>query len=145
MRRHRAKTLEVGMVFHDGKFESNDPACWFCHYKNCVQHFLDHGQYMPMVQSIAAFVVTCLPYQRCSDPIATTPTLHFNTLPPFVSLRQYIKCLFVTAETPRNLLRAFFGDLWEAGIPFLTPLCDSSEDEIRAPEVKWIEWLAIEY
>ncbi|KAJ5114866.1 hypothetical protein NUU61_000625 [Penicillium alfredii] len=176
-------TLDEGMthpdahaVLYDGEFGRVDPTGWFPHYKGCVQYFVECSQHTSTVQSVAAFINIRLPCQQPSDPV---PGSSAPVSSPFVSLRPYLRRLIVTAQDSPVVMRAFFGDNWEAGVgciykqeranylfaaksggwastktaydilpdeqtPFLRPLRDPSEDEIRMAEARWSEWLAME-
>ena len=110
---------ESQSFFPDGESETFALMPWFVHYKRCVQHFLQHGQYTLEVQSLAAFINIRLPYQQLSRAVDTSLGQCFTTLPPFASLRQYIRRLIVTAHDSPSILLAFFGDAWEAGVTYI--------------------------
>ncbi|CAI7669883.1 unnamed protein product [Penicillium bialowiezense] len=172
----RLNNPEVQSILSDSDFGRIDPTGWYPRYKNCVQHFIDHSQHTPAVQSIAAFINIRLPCQHPSESYLSSS--ESGSL-PFVSLRPYIRRLIVTAQDSPSILQGFFGGDWEAGIgciykqeranylftakssgwaatkaaydispdeqtPFLRPLRDPSEDEIRVAEARWSEWLAME-
>ncbi|CAG7918713.1 unnamed protein product [Penicillium olsonii] len=167
------RTIPDFQSMNEGEFGRIDPTGWYPHYKESVQHFVDHSQYTPAVQSIAAFINIRLPCQRPSESPSASGSL------PFVSLRLYIRRLIVTAQDSPSVMQGFFGPNWEAGVgciykqeranylftakssgwastkeaydispdeqtPFLRPLRDPSEDELRVAESRWSEWLAME-
>ncbi|KAJ5119025.1 hypothetical protein N7448_010734 [Penicillium atrosanguineum] len=165
---------EAQAVLNDSEFGRVDPTGWYPHYKNCVQYFVEQGQHIPTVQSVAAFINIRLPCQRPQDMLAQG-----QSAASFVSLRPYVRRLIITAQDSSLVMRAFFGDDWAAGVgciykqeranylftakssgwgatktaydilpdeqaPFLRPLREPTEDEIRAAEARWSEWLAME-
>ncbi|KAJ6088119.1 hypothetical protein N7499_004301 [Penicillium canescens] len=112
----QVSSLHSQSDFHDSESEMVDLKPWFAHYKRCTQHFLDHGQYTPIVQSLAVLINIRLPFQRLSHPVDISRGPLFTTPSPFAPLRQYIRRLIVTAQDSPAILRAFFGDAWEAGV-----------------------------
>lgn len=170
-RRTFPESLPEVPSLNDSEFGRVDPTGWYPHYKDCVQHFVERSQHAPTVQSVAAFINIRLPAQ--------CPQTGNSTQPAYVSLRPYVRRLIVTAQDSPTIMRAFFGDNWEAGVgciykqerinylftakssgwadtktaydmlpdeqtPFLRPIRDPSEEEIRAAEARWSEWLAME-
>jgi len=166
---------EAQADLNDSEFGRVDPTGWYPHYKNCVRYFIEYGQHIQTVQSVAAFINIRLPCQRPQEQAAQGQSASV----PFVSLRPYVRRLIVTAQDSTVIMRAFFGDDWAAGVgciykqersnylftakssgwgatksaydilpdeqvPFLRPLREPSEDEIRAAEARWSEWLAME-
>ncbi|KAA8645880.1 hypothetical protein EYZ11_002047 [Aspergillus tanneri] len=162
------------------EFSQVDPNAWYPQYLGCVQHFLNQGQHSPEVQSLTAFINIRLPCQRLGDPVVSSS----GTQPPAaaasqVCLRSYIRRLIVTGHDTAAVLRAFFGEEWQAGVgcvwrqerinylftakaggwastkaaydllpdeqtPFLRPLHNATEEELRTAESRWSEWLAME-
>ncbi|KAJ5288599.1 hypothetical protein N7478_001629 [Penicillium angulare] len=171
---------EAQPSLNDSEFGRVDPTGWYPHYRECVQFFLERSQYIPSVQSVAAFINIRLPCQLPADSAASaSASASTSTSTPYVSLRPYVRRLIVTAQDSPVTMRTFFGDNWEAGVgciykqerinylftakssgwastktnydmspdeqtPFLRPLRDPSEEEIRAAEARWSEWLAME-
>lgn len=120
-RREQPATLDEPMIspdaqsaFHD-EFGKVDPAGWFPHYKRCVQYFVHTSQHTPMVQSMAVFINIRLPCQQTSA-VDTAANSRSTASTSSVSLRPYIRRLIVTAQDSPAVMRAFFGDDWEAGV-----------------------------
>lgn len=142
-------------------------------FQSCHRHFLDHAQHAQSVQALAALVNIRLPYQKPTNPAASSGQGQS------VSLIPYIRRLIVTGHDSPEVLRGFFGTDWAKGIgvihkverrnylfaakstswmkvkqaydmtpdetcPFLRPLTKATEEEIQAAEAVWSEWLAMQ-
>ncbi|CAI7591630.1 unnamed protein product [Penicillium pancosmium] len=156
-----------------GEFGRIDPTGWYTHYKTCLQHFIESSQFNPTVQSIAAFINIRLPVQHPVDPTSSQPATSFISLRPYVrrliitaqdtpvnmlaffgpDWEAGVGCIYKQERT--NYLftakssgwadtKASYDILPDEQTPFLRPLRDPSEDEIRAAEARWSEWLAME-
>lgn len=161
-------------LVHDSEFGRVDPTGWYPHYKHCVQYFLQCSQHTPAVQSVAAFTNIRLPCQRPEeaslDPQAASS---FISLRPYVrrliitaqdssiAMRAFfgddweagvgciykqerINYLFTAKSSGWASTKAAYDILPDEQTPFLRPLREPSEDEIRAAEARWSEWLAME-
>ncbi|KAJ5162282.1 hypothetical protein N7492_007674 [Penicillium capsulatum] len=161
-------------LVHESEFGRVDPTGWYPHYKQCVQYFLQCSQHTPAVQSIAAFINIRLPDQRpdeaSSDPRAASS---FISLRPYVrrliitaqdspiAMRAFfgddweagvgciykqerINYLFTAKSSGWASTKAAYDILPDEQTPFLRPLREPCEEEIRAAEARWSEWLAME-
>lgn len=156
-----------------GEFGRIDPTGWYTHYKTCLQHFVESSQFNPTVQSIAAFINIRLPAQHPTDPTNQQPAASFISLRPYVrrliitaqdtpinmlaffgpDWEAGVGCIYKQERT--NYLftakssgwadtKSSYDILPDEQTPFLRPLRDPSEEEIRAAETRWSEWLAME-
>ncbi|KAE8378590.1 hypothetical protein BDV26DRAFT_280990 [Aspergillus bertholletiae] len=161
----------------DAEFSQVDLNEWYPRYAACTQHFLNHGQHSPQVQSLAAFINIRLPSQRSAAPVIGFPTPQAidsgaEGTYQAPSLRSYIRRLIVTGYDTPSVLQAFFGNDWQAGVgcickqervnylftaksggwtstkaaydmlpdeqtPFLRPLREATEEELRIAESRW--------
>jgi hypothetical protein len=171
----------------DAEFSQVDLNEWYPRYWACMQHFLDQGQHLSSVQSLAAFINIRLPCQQFSAPVTRFSAPHpmdsnaegTHNASSLVPLRPYIRRLIVTGNDTPSVLQAFFGNDWQAGVgcvckqervnylftvksggwaltkaaydilpdeqaPFLRPLHEVTEEELRIAESRWSEWLAME-
>lgn len=162
---------EAQAVLNDSEFGRTDPTGWYPHYKNCVQYFVECGQHTQTVQSVCAFINIRLPCQRPSEPAGSGSM--FVSLRPYVRRliitaqdSPMIMCAFfggdwaagvgcIYKQERANYLftakssgwastKAAYDILPDEQTPFLRPLREPSEDEIRAAEARWSEWLAME-
>ncbi|KAJ5555311.1 hypothetical protein N7535_007750 [Penicillium sp. DV-2018c] len=163
---------DVQSILSDSEFGRVDPTGWFPHYKNCVQHFVDFSQHTPSVQSIAAFINIRLPCQRPSESSAQGPQ-YFISLRPYIRRlivtaqdsptvmqgffggdweagvgciykQERANYLFTAKSSGWAATKAAYDISPDEQTPFLRPLRDPSEDEIRVAEARWSEWLAME-
>lgn len=165
---------ETQSMLSDAEFGRVDHTGWFPHYKNCVQHFVDYSQHTPQVQSIAAFINIRLPCQRpeSSAPVETT-SLPFISLRPYIRRlivtaqdspsvmqgffggdweagvgciykQERVNYMFTAKSSGWAATKTAYDISPDEETPFLRPLRDPSEDEIRVAEARWSEWLAME-
>ncbi|KAJ5982654.1 hypothetical protein N7451_012754 [Penicillium sp. IBT 35674x] len=157
-----------------GILNHSEFAGWYPHYKSCVEYFVEHGQHNQIVQSVAAFINICLPCQRSQNvPAQDQPTIPFVSLRPYVRrliitaldssfvMRAFfgdhwvagVCCihkqeranyLFMAKSSGWGATKAAYDTLPNEQAPFIKPLYEPSEDEIRAAEAQWSEWLATE-
>ncbi|OQE09479.1 hypothetical protein PENVUL_c006G01655 [Penicillium vulpinum] len=164
---------ETQSVLNDAEFGRVDPTGWFPHYKNCTQHFIDYSQHSPQVQAIAAFINIRLPCQRPSESSAPVSTSSFVSLRPYIRRlivtaqdspavmqgffggdweagvgciykQERVNYLFTAKSSGWASTKAAYDISPDEETPFLRPLRDPSEDEIRMAEARWSEWLAME-
>lgn len=121
-----------------GNFDIID---WYPHFQSCVRYFVDHGQYSPPVQAVAAFVNIQLPFQKAPGHVSSTssrysaasssgmssPTARAAGKMPMpapspiqpmgtATLNPYIRRLVVTGFDIPAVLHGFFGDDWVQGV-----------------------------
>ncbi|KAL5339201.1 hypothetical protein BJX70DRAFT_174867 [Aspergillus crustosus] len=94
---------------------------WYPRYSACVAHFVDRAQYLPAVQSLAAYINIRLPCQQLSKPVtrydaSSASASAIGQGSPQVSLRHYIRRLIVTGNDTPAILEAFFGNDWIGGV-----------------------------
>lgn len=164
---------EARSILQDGEFGRVDPTGWYAHYKTCLQYFMETSQFNPTVQSIAAFVNIRLPIQHPIDPTSPQPAAGFISLRIYVRRliitaqdtpvnmlaffgpdweagvgciykQERTNYLFTAKSSGWAKTKASYDILPDEQTPFLRPLRDPSEDEIRAAEARWSEWLAME-
>lgn len=164
---------EAQAVLNDSEFGRVDPTGWYPHYKNCVQFFIEHGQHTQTVQSVAAFINIRLPCQRPQDVPQGQSAAPFVSLRPYVrrliitaqdsSLVMHaffgddwaagVGCiykqeranyLFTAKSSGWGATKTAYDILPDEQAPFLRPLREPTEEEIRAAEARWSEWLAME-
>lgn len=157
----------------DSEFGRIDTTGWFPHYKTCVQHFVDHSQHTLAVQSLAAFINIRLPYQRPSESSSDSTSPPFISLRPYIRRlivtaqdspsvmqgffgpgweagvgciykQERANYLFTAKSSGWASTKAAYDISPDEQTPFLRPLRDPSEDEIRVAEGRWSEWLAME-
>ncbi|CEJ56972.1 hypothetical protein PMG11_05682 [Penicillium brasilianum] len=157
----------------DTEFGRLDTTGWYPHYKQCVHYFLEAGQHHPTVQSIAAFINIRLPFQRPEDQQQATSASTFVSLRPYVRRliitaqdsppimtaffgpdwlagvgvlykQERANYLFTAKSSGWAQTKAAYDILPDEQAPFLRPLRDPEEEEIRAAEARWSEWLAME-
>lgn len=164
---------EARSILQDSEFGRIDPTGWYTHYKTCLQHFVETSQFNPTVQSIAAFINIRLPAQRPVESASSQSAASFISLRPYVrrliitaqdtpvnmlaffgpDWEAGIGCIYKQERT--NYLftakssgwaetKSSYDILPDEQTPFLRPLRDPSEDEIRTAEARWSEWLAME-
>ncbi|KAJ5738404.1 hypothetical protein N7493_001559 [Penicillium malachiteum] len=155
----------------ESEFGRVDPTGWYPHYKDCVQYFVDRSQHTPPVQSVAAFINIRLPCQSPTPEPSAPPT--YVSLRPYVrrlivtaqdsptTMRAFfgdnweagvgciykqerINYLFTAKSSGWADTKTAYDMLPDEQTPFLRPLRDPSEEEIRAAEARWSEWLAME-
>lgn len=165
---------EVQSILSDSEFGRVDPTGWFPRYKNCVRHFVEHSQHTSSVQSVAAFINIRLPSQRpeLGAPVSGS-TLDFVSLRPYIRRlivtaqdspavmlaffggdweagvgciykQERSNYLFTAKSSGWADTKAAYDISPDEQTPFLRPLRDPSEDEIRVAEGRWSEWLAME-
>ncbi|OJJ48175.1 hypothetical protein ASPZODRAFT_62511 [Penicilliopsis zonata CBS 506.65] len=141
-----------------------DPAEWHPYYMQCLQYFVEHGQNTSGVQALAAFLNIRLPYQRAS----TTTSLRLyirrlivtahdspDTLCAFfgdhwdagigpIRDQERINYLFTAKSSGWAETKTSYDILPDEHTPFLRPLREPLEEEIRTAEARWSEWLAME-
>ncbi|CAF3447453.1 hypothetical protein SNK03_008835 [Fusarium graminearum] len=107
---------------------------WHPKFLSCLRYFIDHAQYSPAVQTVAACVNIHLPFQK-GNPLPVTPTrngpspsssssrasgsshLHLSApVASSITLIPYIRRLIVTGFDTPAVLHGFFGDDWIQGI-----------------------------
>ncbi|CZR39333.1 uncharacterized protein FPRO_04230 [Fusarium proliferatum ET1] len=115
-------------VFQQDQFDIFE---WHPKFLSCLRYFIDHAQYSPAVQTVAACVNILLPFQKGNiHPL--TPTRNgppssssssrgsvTGTLPlgsTSITLIPYIRRLIVTGFDTPAVLHGFFGDDWVLGI-----------------------------
>ncbi|KAJ5864548.1 uncharacterized protein N7529_006464 [Penicillium soppii] len=165
---------DVQSILSDSEFGRVDPTGWFPHYKNCVQHFVDYSQHTPAVQSIAAFINIRLPCQRPSEtPVTNSQSVPFVSLRPYIRRlivtaqdspvvmqgffggdweagvgciykQERANYMFTAKSSGWASTKAAYDISPDEQTPFLRPMRDPSEDEIRVAEARWSEWLAME-
>lgn len=165
---------DVQSILSDSEFGRVDPTGWFPHYKNCVQHFVDYSQHTPAVQSIAAFINIRLPCQRPSEtPVTNSQSVPFVSLRPYIRRlivtaqdspvvmqgffggdweagvgciykQERANYMFTAKSSGWASTKAAYDISPYEQTPFLRPMRDPSEDEIRVAEARWSEWLAME-
>ncbi|KAJ5885039.1 hypothetical protein N7495_009549 [Penicillium taxi] len=153
---------------HEGEFGRVDPAGWYPHYKQCMQYFLESSQFTANVQSVAAFVNIRLPAQRPQETAMPYVSLRLyvrrliitaqdspTTLRAFfgdnweagigcIYKQERTNYLFTAKSSGWASTKAAYDILPDEQTPFLRPLRGPSEEEIRAAEARWSEWLAME-
>ena len=165
---------ETQSIIQESEFGRVDPNGWYPYYKLCVQHFLEVSQYTPTVQSVAAFLNIRLPFQTpLANGATTAQVAPYVSLRPYVrrlivtaqdspatmlaffgaDWEAGLGCIYKQERT--NYLftaksggwastKAAYDILPDEQVPFLRPLRESSEEEIRNAEARWSEWLAME-
>jgi hypothetical protein len=104
---------------------------WYPQFQSCHKYFLDHAQYSPPVQALAAFLNIQLPFQKQQYPV-TSPSsaggdMHLRQPNPFsqsqnaahtqgISLIPYIRRLVATGHDTPAVLHGFFGEDWVGGV-----------------------------
>ncbi|KAJ5903889.1 hypothetical protein N7504_006272 [Penicillium tannophilum] len=161
-------------ILDDGEFGRVDPTGWYPHYKNCLHYFLECSQHVPTVQSVAAFINIRLPYQRASEAgLSTQQPPPYISLRPYVRRliataqdcvitmhaffgpdweagvgciykQERINYLFTAKCSGWANTKTAYDIQPDEQTPFLRPLRDPSEEEIRGAEARWSEWLAME-
>lgn len=150
-----------------------DTTGWYPHYKECVLYFLELGQNNPTVQSIAAFINIRLPSQRPDYHNTQSSAGPFFSLRPYVRRlivtaqdspsimtaffgtdwpagvgviykQERVNYLFTAKSSGWGQTKAAYDILPDEQTPFLRPLRDPEEEEIRTAEARWSEWLAME-
>ncbi|KAF4455222.1 ilp is an apoptosis inhibitor [Fusarium austroafricanum] len=114
--------------------EQSDIFEWHPLFVSCLRYFIDHAQYSPAVQTVAACVNILLPFQKGNlhplTPNRTGPSSSSSSsrasgpgnLPlgvptaTSVTLIPYIRRLIVTGFDTPAVLHGFFGDDWAQGI-----------------------------
>ncbi|KAJ5632880.1 hypothetical protein N7490_009219 [Penicillium lividum] len=163
---------EAQSIVTEGEFGRVDPTGWYPHYKQCMQYFLG-SQNTPTVQSVAAFINIRLPFQRPSEASLSTQQSPYISLRPYVRRlivtaqdspitmqaffgddweagvgciykQERINYLFTAKSSGWAETKTAYDMLPDEQTPFLRPLRDPSEEEIRAAEARWSEWLAME-
>ncbi|KAF4968871.1 hypothetical protein FSARC_3806 [Fusarium sarcochroum] len=106
---------------------------WHPKFLSCLRYFIDHAQYSPAVQTVAACVNIHLPFQKgISHPLTPTRSgpsaasssrtagpgsLHLGApTASSITLIPYIRRLIVTGFDTPAVLHGFFGDDWLQGI-----------------------------
>ncbi|KAJ5415036.1 hypothetical protein N7509_000134 [Penicillium cosmopolitanum] len=164
---------EARSILQDGEFGRIDPTGWYTHYKTCLQHFVKSSQFNSNLRSIAAFINIRLPAQHSVHPNSPQAAASFISLRPYVRRliftaqdtpihmrtffgpdweagvgciykQERINYLFAAKSGGWAKTKASYDILPDEQTPFLRPLRDPSEDEIRAAEARWSEWLAME-
>ncbi|CAG8082975.1 unnamed protein product, partial [Penicillium nalgiovense] len=160
-------------VLYDSEFLRVHPTGWYPHYKNCVQYFVEHGQHTQTVQSVAAFVNIRLPCQRPQGIAVHGEAAPFVSLRPYIrrliataqdssiAMRAFfgddwaagVGCiykqertnyLFMAKSSGWGETKSAYDILPDEQAPFLRPLREPTENEIRAAEARWSEWLTME-
>lgn len=143
---------------------------WHPQYMNCARFFLEQGQHSLVVQSLAGFLNIRLPYQRPSDPPQEASTvslrLYIRRLVvtahdmPFIlqaffgddwmagvgsiCRHECINYLFTAKSGGWASTKAVYDMLPDEHTPFLRPIYNTTEEELRTAEFGWSEWLAME-
>lgn len=118
------ESLGLSQHFYTSK---QDPIEWHCHYRTCVRYFLENGQHSAYVQSLAAFLNICLPFQKSADPVSGSSDQQprdsgsdygstASGRSSFFSLIPYVRRLIVTGTDTPSVFYEFFGGDWLAGI-----------------------------
>lgn len=161
-------------ISYDGDFGLKNPTGWYPYHKSCVEYFIEHGQYTQIVQSVSAYINICLPCQRPQNvPVQGHPTIPSVSLRPYIRrliitaldsslvMRAFfgdhwvvgVSCihkqertnyLFMAKSSGWGATKTAYDILPNETAPFVKPLYEPSEDEIRAAEAQWSEWLAME-
>ncbi|KAH8694155.1 hypothetical protein BGW36DRAFT_300844 [Talaromyces proteolyticus] len=150
-----------------------NPTEWFPAYQSCVRHFLNVAQHTPKTQSLAALVNILLPCQRTSDPVSQyTPTCAVSLIPYIRRLvitaadappvlqelfgeewyagigplhsQERVNYLFTAKSGGWLETKAHYDMTPHETVPFLRPLRDPQEEELRAADARWSQWLAME-
>ncbi|KAJ6157401.1 hypothetical protein N7470_004993 [Penicillium chermesinum] len=165
---------EARPTLQDGEFGRVDPTGWYPYYKVCMKHFLEVGQYNPTVQSLASFLNIRLPFQNpLGNGTTTSDAAPYVSLRLYVrrlivtaqdsptTMQAFfgddweagVGCiykqersnyLFTAKSGGWASTKAAYDILPDEQVPFLRPLREPSEEEIRIAEARWSEWLAME-
>lgn len=156
------------LLADDGKLNPSD---WFPIYQSCIAHFVNVAQHRPLAQSLAAHINILLPCQQRSILNGSRPEI-FSLIPYIRRLvatatdtpttmqelfganwvqgvgtilsQERINYLFAAKSGGWLTTKAQYDILPYETIPFLRPLRDPQEEELRAAEARWSEWLAME-
>lgn len=165
---------EAHSVIQESEFGRVDPTGWYPYYKLCVKHFLETSQHTHAVQSVAAFLNIRLPFQNpLGNGVATDHGAPFVSLRLYIrrlivtaqdssaNMQAFfgddweagVGCiykqersnyLFTAKSGGWASTKAAYDILPDEQVPFLRPLREPSESEIRIAEARWSEWLAME-
>lgn len=164
---------EARSILEDSELGRINPTGWYPHYKNCVKFFVERGQYTPAVQSVATFINIRLPYQRPSESAQAGPASQFVFLRPYVRRlivtaqdspttmhaffgdewaagigciykQERFNYLFTAKSAGWAFTKEAYDILPDEQVPFLRPLHNATEDELRTADDRWSEWLAMQ-
>ena len=144
-----------------------DPTGWFPYYTACLQHFVNHSQHSLAVQSMAALVNIRLPCQRASQSSSsvslrpyirrlivtgqdTASVLHAFFGDDWVAgvgclcKEERLNYLFTAKSSGWTGTKQAYDIQPDELVPVLRPLREATEEELRAAEARWSEWLAME-
>ncbi|KAL4897609.1 hypothetical protein BDV59DRAFT_197889 [Aspergillus ambiguus] len=145
-----------------------DLSQWYPQYQACLQFLVEQGQHTPAVQSLAAFLNMRLPGQRASTAAPTgsllrtyirrlivtahdTPAVLQAFFGPewrgglaTIWQQERINYLFTAKSGGWASTKAAYDGQPDEQTPFLRPLREPTEEELRMAESQWSEWLAME-
>ncbi|RHZ65361.1 uncharacterized protein CDV56_109420 [Aspergillus thermomutatus] len=155
------------------EFSPGDLTDWYPRYLGCVRFFLAQSQHTPAVQSLAAFLNIRLPCQRLSasaaspgDASGVSPRPYIRRLivtgqdtPSNLQMffgddwaagvgclckQERLNYLFAAKSGGWASTKTAYDILPDEQTPFLRPLREPTEEELRVADSRWSEWLAME-
>ncbi|GFF54570.1 hypothetical protein CNMCM6936_006608 [Aspergillus lentulus] len=146
-------------------FSTLDLNDWYQRYLSCMRFFLAESQHTPTVQALASFLNIRLPGESAdaaSVPARTyirrliatgqdTPAnlrLFFGEdwVAGVGAIRQQerLNYLFAAKSGGWASTKSAYDILPDQQVPFLRPLREPEEEELRVADARWSEWLAME-
>ncbi|GFF37581.1 hypothetical protein IFM61606_00318 [Aspergillus udagawae] len=146
-------------------FSTLDLTDWYARYLGCMRFFLAQSQHTPAVQALASFLNIRLPGQAVDAStvsarayirrlIATGQDTPANLQLFFgadwvagvggIRQQERLNYLFTAKSGGWASTKSAYDILPDQQVPFLRPLREPTEEELRVADARWSDWLAME-
>ncbi|GAQ04669.1 hypothetical protein ALT_1990 [Aspergillus lentulus] len=146
-------------------FSTLDLNDWYQRYLSCMRFFLAESQHTPTVQALASFLNIRLPGES-ADAASVSARTYIRRLiatgqdtPANLRLffgedwvagvgairqQERLNYLFAAKSGGWASTKSAYDILPDQQVPFLRPLREPEEEELRVADARWSEWLAME-